>query len=151
MKKIGVVAAISMGLLLGAGYVHAHSDEMHAEAPKAANGGQVQAAGGNFIELVVMKNSKEVSENPVLVFLTDGHGKKLPSAGVTGTATLLSGKDKALVTLVPDGDNRMKGAGRYASNPTLKAIVAITLPGKATEQARFTPLVADDGHKDHKH
>lgn len=151
MKKIGVLAAVTMGLLAGSGYVYAHSDEVHAEAPKAANGGQVQAAGVNFLELVVAKNSKEASDNTVVVFVTDGHGKKLSSAGATGTATLLSGKDKAVVTLTPDGDNRMKGTGKYASIPTLKAIVSITLPGKATDQARFTPLATDDGHTDHKH
>lgn len=151
MKKIGVLAAVTMGLLWGSGYVYAHGDEVHTEVPKAANGGQVQAAGVNFLELVVAKNSKEVSDNPVVVFITDGHGKKLSSAGATGTATLLSGKDKTVVTLTPDGDNRMKGNGKYASNPTMKAIVAITLPGKTTEQARFTPMAADDGHDSHKH
>lgn len=152
MRKIGVLTAAAMCLLLGTGYAHAHGDEVHADAPKAANGGQVQAAGVNYFELVVTKTSKEANDNPVVVLLTDGHGKKLPSAGAKGTATLLSGKDKSVVTLAPDGDNRMKGVGKYASNPAMKAIVSITLPGKATEQARFTPLAApSDGHTDHKH
>lgn len=151
MKKIGVLAAVTVGLLWGSGHVYADGNGVHAEALKPANGGQVQAAGLNILELVVAKNSKEASDNPVVVFITDGHGKKLSSAGATGTATLLSGKDKTVVTLTPDGDNRMKGTGKYASNPTMKAIVAVTLSGKATDQARFTPLAADDGHTDHKH
>jgi hypothetical protein len=151
MKKFGVLTAMTLGLVWGSGTAFAHGDEVHAEAPKAANGGQVQPAGVNFLELVVVKNSKDAGDNPVVVFITDGHGKKLSSAGATGTATLLSGKDKAVVTLTPDGDNRMKGTGKYASNPTMKAIVAITLPGKPTDQARFTPLAADDGHDSHKH
>jgi hypothetical protein len=151
MKKIGVMVAMGMGLLWGSGHVYADGNGVHAEALKPANGGQVQAAGLNILELVVAKNSKEASDNPVVVFITDGHGKKLSSAGATGTATLLSGKDKTVVTLTPDGDNRMKGTGKYASNPTMKAIVAVTLSGKATDQARFTPLAADDGHTDHKH
>lgn len=151
MKKFGVWAAVAMSLLWTQGAALAHENAAHTEVPKAANGGQVQPAGGNFLELVVVKNSKEAGDHPVVVFMTDGHGKKLPSAGATGTATLLSGKDKAVVTLNPDGDNRMKGTGKYASSPTMKAIVAITLPGKPTDQARFTPLAADDGHQDHKH
>lgn len=152
MKKIGVLAAVSMGLLWGSGYVYADGNGVHAEALKPNHGGQAQAVGGVVLELVVAKNSKEASDNPVLVFITDGHGKKLSSAGATGTATLLSGKDKTVVTLTPDGDNRMKGTGKYASNPTMKAIVAVTRPGSATEQARFTPLaVSADGHTDHKH
>lgn len=63
-----------------------------------------------------------------------------------------SGKEKTVVTLTPDDDKSMKGMGKYASNPAMKAIVTITLPGRATEQARFTPLAAaSDGHTDHKH
>ncbi len=152
MKKVGMLTAAALCLVLGAGAVYAHGEEVHADASKAANGGQIQVAGANHFELVVTKASKEAGDNPVLVYLTDGSGKKLPSTGATGTATLLSGKDKTVVTLTPDGDNRMKGTGRYASTPTMKAIVAITFPGKAMEQARFTPLAAaSNGHTDHKH
>ena len=81
MEKWAVGAEVAVGLLLGSGTLHAHGDEVHAEVPKAANGGQVQRAGVNFLELVVVKNSKEVGDNPVTVFVTDDHGKKLPSAG----------------------------------------------------------------------
>lgn len=152
MKKVSVLATVAMGFLVGAGYVHAHGDEMHAEAPKAAHGGQVQVAGANHFELVVTKTSKDAADNPVAVYLTDGNGKKLPSTGAIGVATLLTGKDKTVVTLSPDGDNRLKGVGKYASLPGMKAIVSVTLPGKSAEQARFTPLAAEsDGHTDHKH
>lgn len=140
MKKICVLTAVVLGLWGGSGSALAHGDEMHADMPKAAHGGQVQAAGVNFLELLVAKNSKEAGDNPIHVFITDGHGQKIASTGATGTATLLSGKDKTVVTLAPDGDNRMKGIGKYVSSPGLKAIVVITLPGKAADQARFTPL-----------
>lgn len=152
MKKVGVLVAVTLGFLSAAGYVQAHGDEAHAEALKAAHGGQVQVAGANHFELVVTKTSKDASDNPVVVYLTDGKGKKLPSARATGSAMLLSGKDKTVVTLSPDGDNRMKGVGKYASTPGMKAIVSVTLPGKSAEQARFTPLASgSDGHADHKH
>lgn len=152
MNKVGMLTAAALCLVLGARAVYAHGDEVHADASIGANGGQVQVAGANHFELLIPKTSKEANDNPVVVYLTDGSGKKLPSAGATGTATLLSGKKKTVVTLSPDGDNRMKGTGRYTSNPTMKAIVSITLPGNATQQARFTPLAAaSDGHTDHKH
>jgi hypothetical protein len=71
---------------------------------------------------------------------------------------LFGGKAKTSVTLAPDGDNRLKGVGKYASTPDLKAVASITLAGKRAEQARFTPLApitpaaaATDGHSDHKH
>ncbi len=146
MKKVGLLMSVVVaGLFLGGGYAHA-------DAVKAANGGQVQDAGGNHWELVVLKDSPEPRDNPVLVYVTDGAGKKLATAGATGTATLLAGKNKTMVTLAPDGDNRMRGVGKYASVAGLKAVVSITLPGKAAAQARFTPLTAkSDGHTDHTH
>lgn len=34
----------------------------------------------------------------------------------------------------------------------MKAVVSVTLAGKAAEQARFTPLAATkEGHAEHKH
>ena len=77
---------------------------------------------------------------------------KIPTGGAGGTATILAGKQKASVKLVPDGDNRLKGIGKYAATADMKVVVSITLSGKAAEQARFTPLAAaKDGHTDHKH
>ena len=67
---------------------------------------------------------------------------KVSTVGAGGTATILAGKQKATVKLAPDGDNRMKGIGQYLSTPDMKVVVSITLPGKAAEQARFTPLTA---------
>ena len=150
MKKVSFLASVLVGLVATSGYVHAHGDA-HPDAAKPANGGQVQVAGANHFELVVDKASKDLRENPVLVYVTDDTGKKLATTGATGTATLLSGKDKAVVTLSPDGDNRMKGMGKYAAVPGLKALVSIVLSGKPAEQARFTPLAAADGHTDHSH
>ena len=113
-------------------------------------------AGIYHFELVVAKDSKEARDNPVVVYVTDHANAKIPTVGAGGTATILAGKQKASVKLVPDGDNRLKGIGKYASTPDMKVVVSITLPGKPAEQARFTPLAAplaaaNDGHTDHKH
>jgi len=131
--------------------VFAHSDE-YLDTLKAPNGGQLRMAGIYHYELVVAKNSKEAKDNPVFVYVTDHAGVKIPTAGAKGTATILAGKTKTAVGLNPDGDNRMKGTGNYASIPDMKAIVLITLAGKAAEQARFTPLAAMpvDAHMNHK-
>ncbi len=93
-------------------------------------------------ELVVAKDSKSAKENPIVVNLTDHAGKTVPSAGATGSATLLAGRIKAAASLVPDGDNRLKGFAHYASVANMKVVVSITFPGKNAEQARFTPLAA---------
>ncbi len=140
----------------------AHTDD-YLDTQKHANGGQMRMAGALHFELVVAKDNKAAKESPITIYVTDHADAKMPTAGAKGTVTLLSGKDKSTVTLTPDGDNRLKGSGKYASTPDLKAIVSVTLAGKPAEQARFTPLAvvgagaakapapAADPHAAHKH
>ena len=150
MKRIASIAVLA-GLTFVAGAALAHDDAWLDTQP-SANGGQTRMAGAYHFELVVARDSKEVKENPVLVYLTDHAGNKLPSAGAKGSVTLLAGKIKASVTLQPDGDNRLKGFAKYASEPNMKAVVSVTLAGKQPEQARFTPLAAvKDEHGGHRH
>lgn len=139
-------------LAFGGPAAFAH-DDASLQLMKAPNGGQLRMAGAYHLELVVAKDSKEAKDNPVAVYLTDHGGNKIPAAGVTGTATLLAGKAKVTVPLLPAGDNKLAGTGSYASAPQMKAVVSLTLADKKTEQARFTPLStgASDGHHDHKH
>ena len=141
MKKIFSLTALVLGGLLAAGSALAH-DDAYLDTQKAPHGGQLRMAGIYHFELVVDRSSPEVKEKPVTVYLTDHAGEKISAAGATGSVTLLSGKTRTTVTLSPDGDNLLKGAGKYASTPDLKAIVSITLAGQAAAQARFTPLAA---------
>jgi hypothetical protein len=144
-----ITAASAFGLASPA--LLAHTDEI-LDTQKAPNGGQLRMAGPYHYELVVTKDSKEAKDNPVVVYVTDHAGAKVPTGGASGTATILVGKTKGTANLVPDGDNRLKGMAKYLTTPDMKAVVSITFPGKAAEQARFTPLaVAKDGHADHKH
>jgi hypothetical protein len=151
MKKLGFLSAVWVSLALVAGGVQAH-DDAYLDTVKTPHGGQLRMAGIYHFELVVEKSAKDARDNPVVVYVTDHAGTSIPTSGSSGTATLLAGKDKTVVTLAPDGDNRMKGTGKYASTAGMKALVSITLSGKAIEQARFTPLAAkSDGHADHTH
>ncbi len=152
MKSLNaLIFAVAM---LAAATAQAHGNEPD-DKKKAPNGGQLRTAGAYHFELVVARDSREAKDNPVIVYVTDQAGAKVPTVGAGGTATLLGGKSKTTVKLLPDGDNRLKGVGTYASSPDLKAVVSVTLAGKAAEQARFTPLAppvaANDGHTDHKH
>jgi hypothetical protein len=117
-------------------------DDATLDAMKSANGGQLRMSGIYHFELVVNKDSKVAKENPVQVYVTDHAGKKLDTTGASGTVTILAAKQKTIVTLKPDGSNRLKGVTSYASTPDMKAIVSITLPGMPPEQARFTPMTA---------
>lgn len=162
MKQLKTLmfSAAASALILAGSTAFAHGDEAMA-GQKAPNGGQLRQAGVHHFELVVARDSKEAKDNPVVVHVTDHAGTKVSTVGAGGTATLLGGKTKTSVTLTPDGDNRLKGVGKYASTPDMKVVVSVTLAGKPAEQARFTPLVpmatsaasaaAKDGHMDHKH
>ncbi len=146
-----VPALVSVVLTIAAGTVLAHDDASF-DRQKAPNGGQLRQAGPYHFELVLAKDARETNENPVVVFVTGHAGQKVPTAGASGTATILAGKLKAASALQSDGDNRMKGFAKYASTPDMKVVVSIALAGKPPEQARFTPLtVAKDSHTDHKY
>lgn len=136
MKRLISIAVLT-GLIVATGAVRSHG-EANPDSP--AHGGQIRVAGVYHYELVVAKDAREEQDSPVVVYITDGAGKKLSTVGATGTATLLAGKLKATAALQPDGDNRMKGVAKYAATPDLKVVVLLTLPGKPAEQARFTPL-----------
>lgn len=117
----------------------AHAGENH-DTQKATNGGQLRLAGLHAFELVVANANKEAKDSAVIIHVTDHAGAKVSTVGASGTATILAGKQKATATLVPDGDNRLKGSAKYASTADMKVVVSVSFPGKAAEQARFTPL-----------
>ncbi len=114
-------------------------DDAYLDTLTAPNGGQLRMAGIYHFELVVDRSSPEPAEKPVVVYVTDHAGTKIPVAGASATAIILANKVKTTVKLAPDGDNRLKGTGRYASTPDMKVVVSVTLAGKPVEQARFTP------------
>ena len=135
--------------LIAAGTACAH-DDATLDATAAPHGGQLRMAGIYHFELVLVPDSKTAKDNPVVVYLTDHAGTKVSSAGATGTVTLLGAAGKATAALQPDGDNRLKSVAKYASTPDTKVVLAITMPGKQPEQARFTPFakMQGDGHGD---
>lgn len=142
MKKT-LASTLLSGLLMSGGVAFAH-DDATLDATTSPHGGQLRMAGMYHFELVLAKDSKTAKDNPVVVYLTDHAGTKIPSAGVTGTATILGASGKTTATLQPDGDNRLKGTAKYASTPDTKAVLSLTLPGKPPEQARFTPFTQTD-------
>lgn len=149
MQKTLFLTTLALALLTGATSVRAH-DDAYLDTQHAPNGGQLRMAGIYHLELVVDPADTQVREKPVRVYVTDHAGQKVPTADATGTATILAAKSKATISLVPDGDNRLKGTGRYASTPDMKAVVTITPKGQPPETARFTPLAMPrKGHADH--
>ena len=149
MKKNHFLTAIALALAASASTVHAH-DDAFLDTQKAPHGGQLRMAGLYHLELVLDKSSPAIADKPVVVYVTDHAGQKISTANATGTATILAAKTKATVVLVPDGDNRLKGVGRFASTPDMKAVITVTAKGQPPETARFTPPATPrDEHMDH--
>lgn len=145
-----ITALLGISLAVCGAAVQAHGDG-HLDGQPAPNGGQVRAAGPYHLELVVAADAKGAVESPVVVLVTDHGDKKITTAGATANATLLAGKQKTSVALQPDGDNRFKGLAKYAASPEMKVVVSVTFPGKASEQARFTPLAGAKSASAHHH
>lgn len=154
MKKNRFIPAIALALFTSAASVQAH-DDAYLDTQQAPHGGQLRMAGAYHLELVVDKSTPQATDKPVVVYVTDHADQKLPTDGSIGTAIILAAKSKTSVALVPDGDNRLRGMGRYASTPDMKVVVTFTAKGQPPETARFTPLLKatqeDAGHHKHKH
>lgn len=150
IKTLTLASGLALGLAL-APLAHAH-DDAYLDTLTAPHGGQLRMAGSSHYELVVVKDSKAAKDNTIVVYVTDHAGTKIPTAGASGSVTLLSGKTKVSAALAPDGDNKLTGHAVYASASDLKAVVKVKLAGQDEQQARFTPLAPhSDGHEDHKH
>ncbi|MDC8786114.1 hypothetical protein [Roseateles koreensis] len=151
MKTIKTLA-LAAGLILGLTPLsHAH-DDAYLDTQTAPHGGQLRMAAGSHYELVVVKDSTGAKDKPLVIYVTDHAGTKIPTAGASGSITLLSGKTKVSAALTPDGDNKLTGHAVYASTPDLKAVVKVKLAGQDEQQARFTPLATQaTSHEDHKH
>ena len=149
MKKIRFIPAFALALATATTSVQAH-DDAYLDTQQAPHGGQLRMAGAYHLELVVDKSTPQAADKTVVVYVTDHAGQKVSTEGATGNATILAAKGKASVALVPDGDNRLKGTGNYASTPDMKAIISFTAKGQPPETARFTPLLkSKEAHMDH--
>jgi len=131
-----ILANATFALLATGGAAFAHDDATLATL-KAPHGGQLKVAGGWHLELV-QKAGDASGANTLTVYVTDHNGTAISSAGMKGSATILTGKDKQAATLSPDGENRLKAVASYDRKAKPKIVVSISGDGKS-EQARFTP------------
>jgi hypothetical protein len=126
-------------------------DDATLDKMKTPHGGQMRMAGAYHFELLLNPAATPDKDSPVTVYLSNHGDGKIPSAGASGTAILLSSKGKTTIPLTAAGDNKLTGNGKYQSEPGLKAVVTITFADKTSEQARFTPLQNTAGATAHMH
>lgn len=143
-----LAGTVLSGTLLGWTTAFAH-DDAWLDTQDAPHGGQLRMAGPYHYELVVAKDATPAKDSPVVVHVTDHAGAPVSTAGASGSALFMTGKSKASIVLRPDGDNRMRGAGRYASASGMKVVVSVSLAGAKPQQARFTPGETKAPHSGH--
>jgi len=117
-------------LALWCGSACAHTDE-YFDQLQTAHGGQVRMAGPYHLELVV--HGPEVT-----LYLTDHAGD--PIASVDGSAKVIirSGRrNRAVVVLMPAGDNLLRGSAKFKLGKTNDVSVLVALPGVDPQRAQF--------------
>jgi len=144
---------LAAATLAFAGLAFAHSDE-YLDSIATPHGGQMRMAGLYHFELVVEPGA-------LIVYVTDHADAPVATAGASGSATVLVGKNRSTIPLTPAGDNRLTGKGEFVMDPAMRVVLSISLPGQAAEQARFTPLAPrplipattdhSHSHDDHHH
>lgn len=127
MKKSVFILLLSAGLILSAGSIYAHED-----APQAPmhSGVVSEASSGNTAEL-------SLSGGMLMVYLRNHDGAPISSKDGSGEVTLLIAGKKQVMALLPSGENSLMAKDSYQAVAGTKAVVKVTLPGKAAELFRF--------------
>ena len=102
----------------------------HGAPPVAAHGGQVaEDSGENWLELVIKGDR-------LAVYVLDEGKAPVPSAKLTGKATVLVGGKSQSVALAPGDANSLTGKLDPAATGKVTAVLSLTVGGKPT-QARI--------------
>lgn len=121
MKKIVTLAAIAISLAV--------SGQALAHGAKPKHGGVLQSANDLSFELV--------NKDGKAVIYVDDHGAELPTAGASGTLTVLAGGKKSEAVLEPMGANALVSKSEVKFERGAKAVASIVLPGKERMSVRF--------------
>ena len=94
------------------------------------NGGVVEDAGKYHVELVVKADE-------LRAFVTGAGDAKVDTKGAQATATLLLGKEKLTLKLVPAGGNVLAAGGSFDMRAGAKVVLSLTMPGQPAVSGRF--------------
>jgi len=105
----------------------------HGAAPAAAHGGQVvEDSAEHWVELVIKGDQ-------LTAYVLGGDKNPVPSAQLTGKATVLVGGKSQQVVLAPAEENSLTGKLDPAATGKVTAVLSLTVAGKPA-QARFASV-----------
>lgn len=128
MKRF--VIALAMAFALGGGLASAEEGHEEAHDHEAKHNGIVVHSGHHHLELVATGGTLDL-------YVTHEDGKEEDVSAAKATATVLADGKTEVVTLAPATGNALKGSGSFNAAKGTTVVVSLTLPGHATEQARF--------------
>ena len=102
-----------------------------AHAPKVGRNGGPQADAGSYHVEIVPKGKM------VTIFLRDHGDKSVGTSNFKGTAVFVVGGKPERITLVPAGDNTLRGEAAVELPAEPKGAVQITTSAGGTIQAKF--------------
>src|SRR4051812_14979061 len=103
--KQALFAGLVSAPLIAVGTAMAH-DSAKLDSMKSPHGGQLRMAGPYHLELVPQANE-------LLVYVTDHAGTKVPTRGVSGTATIVDAAGKVSILLKEARENVVRGRGTF--------------------------------------
>jgi hypothetical protein len=118
------IALLSAALFLPAA-VLAHGDR------SGPNGGVLEDAGTYHVELVMKADE-------LRAFVTGAGGVKVDTKGAEASATVLAGREKLTLKLVPAGGNALAAGGKFDTRAGAKVVLSLALPGQPAVSGRFS-------------
>jgi len=122
--KVLKIGLLSAALLLHAA-VSAHGEKT------GPNGGVIEDAGKYHVELVMKADE-------LRAFVTGAGSPKVDTKGAEASATVLAGKEKLTLKLLPVGGNALAAGGKFDTRAGAKVVLSLTLPGQPAVSGRFS-------------
>lgn len=104
---------------------HTHGDHHHSKY------------GGVVTEHNVIQYELVAQPDGIAIFVED-HGRKVDTKNATAKLTLLNGKEKTEIMLVPAGENKLQAKGSFKLQKNAKAVAVVALAGKPAQSIRFS-------------
>ena len=120
--------ALKIGLLSAALFLPA-AVLAHGEKT-GPNGGVVEDAGKYHVELVMKADE-------LRAFVTGAESAKVDTKGAEASATVLVGREKLTLKLIPAGGNALAAGGKFDTRAGAKVVLSLTLTGQPVISGRF--------------
>lgn len=112
--------------------------------------GEVEPKHGGVVSVVKDVEYELVAKADSMTIYVVDHGKQVDTKTASASMTILSGKMKSQVNLVPAGENKLEAKGKFDVTEGTKVVSIISFAGKPAATVRFE-IKQHDAHANHDH